>query len=163
MSTPTTSAPTQVRFSARSVVRTILQSIIPTALALGLIVPEVIEVILEQAGESMPASVRGWLLAISAGVAATAGALAKIMALPRVEAILRSSRFTRWLAAEPVPVPPVDVEPEARQPISVGQVTAKVNVEPSVGDGLGDAVKGVTDGIYGGSKTDATYHGRHAE
>ena len=147
MSTPTTSAPTQVRFSARSVVRTVLQSIIPAALALGLIVPEVIEVILESAGETMPASVRGVLLAISAGVAATAGALAKIMALPRVEAVLRSSRFTRWLAAEPVPVPPVDVEPAP---------------EPSVGGGLGDAVSSVADGIYGSdTKTDATYQGRH--
>ena len=148
MSTPTTSAPTQVRFSARSVVRTILQSIIPAALALGILVPEVIEVILEQAGESMPPGLRGALLAVSAGVAATAGAIAKIMALPKVEAILRSSRFTRWLAAEPVPVPPVDVESEAG---------------PSVGDGLGDAVKGVADGIYGGDpKTDAaTYQGRH--
>ena len=147
MSTPITSAPTQVRFSARSVVRTILQSIIPTALTLGVVVPEVIEVILEQAGESMPGNVRGWLLAISAGVAATAGALAKIMALPKVEAVLRSSRFTRWLAAEPVPVPPVDVEPEA---------------SPSVGDGLGDAMSGVADGVYGSDpKTDATYLGRH--
>ena len=148
MSTPTTSAPTQVRFSARSVVRTILQSIIPTALALGLIVPEVIEVVLESAGESMPSGMRGVLLAISAGVAAGAGALAKVMSLPRVEAVLRSSRFTRWLAAEPVPVPPVDVDPEAGQ--------------PSVGDSLGDAVSGVADGVYGSDpKTDATYHGRH--
>jgi hypothetical protein len=79
-------------------------------LALGLVVPEVVEVILEQAGESMPASLRGWLLGISAVVAGVAGALAKIMALPRVEAFLRSSRFLRWLAAEPAPVPPLDVD-----------------------------------------------------
>jgi hypothetical protein len=137
MSTPTTSAPTQVRFSARSVVRTVLQSIIPTALALGLIVPEVIEVVLESAGESMPSGMRGVLLAISAGVAAGAGALAKVMSLPRVEAVLRSSRFTRWLAAEPVPVPPVDVDPEAGQP-------------------------SLDDEVFGSdSKAAATYHGRH--
>lgn len=111
MTTPTVGAPTQVRFSARSVVRTILQVIVPAVLALGVVVPEVVEVILEQAGEQMPQGLRGVLLAVSAGVAAVAGALAKIMALPKVEAFLRSSRFLKWLAAEPAPVPPVDVDP----------------------------------------------------
>ena len=38
-----------------------------------------------------------------------AGGLARVMAIPQVEAFLRSQRFLRWLAAEPEPLPPVDV------------------------------------------------------
>ena len=114
----TQTAPTQVRFSARSVVRTVLQTIVPAVLALGVVVPEVVQIVLEQSGEAMPDGLRASLLAVSAGIAAVAGALAKIMALPKVEALLRSSVFTRWLAAEPTPVPPVDVvEDAAPQPI----------------------------------------------
>jgi len=34
----------------------------------------------------------------------------------------------------------------------------------SLGDAVGDAIAGVRDGVYGpDSKTEATYHGRHAE
>lgn len=111
--TPTPAAPTQVRFSARSVVRTVLQVIVPTILALGVVVPQIIEIILKEAGEAMPDGLRVYLLAISAGIAAMSAALAKIMALPRVEAFLRSQKVLRWLAAEPAPVPPTDVDREA--------------------------------------------------
>ena len=111
--TPTAGAPTQVRFSARAVVRTLVQVILPGALAAGVVIPQIIQVVLEQAGESMPSALRVWLLAASAGVAGVAAALAKIMALPAVEGFLRSSRFLSWLAAEPTPVPAVDVDPSA--------------------------------------------------
>lgn len=110
---PDLTQPTQVRFSARSVVRTFLQAIIPAVLFLGVVVPEIIQVVLEQSGDAMPEGVRGVLLGASAAVAAVAGGLAKVMALPKVEALLRSSRFTRWMAAEPRPVPPVDVDPSS--------------------------------------------------
>ena len=105
----TQNAPTQVRFSARSVARTILQTIVPAVIALGFVVPEIVEIVLEQSGESMPEGLRGILLGTSAAVAAVAGGLARVMAIPRVEAFLRSQRFLRWLAAEPEPLPPVDV------------------------------------------------------
>ena len=113
---PDLTQPTQVRYSSRSVVRTILQTIVPAAIALGFVVPEVVEVVLDAAGESMPDNLRAILLGISAVVAATAGAIARIMAIPKVEAFLRSGRFTRWMAAEPRPVPPVDVDPSAGNP-----------------------------------------------
>jgi hypothetical protein len=117
---PDLSQPTQVRFSARSVVRTFLQAIIPAVLFLGVVVPEIIQVVLEQSGDAMPEGVRGVLLGASAAVAAVAGGLAKVMALPKVEALLRSSRFTRWMAAEPRPVTvpadghTYDVSPDAQ-------------------------------------------------
>ncbi|NUO59013.1 MAG: hypothetical protein HOV78_20320 [Hamadaea sp.] len=111
MTAPTASAPTQVRFSARAVVRTILQVGIPTLLALGLVVPQIVNAILEQLDEAAPAWLRAALLAAAAFVTAAAAIIARIMAIPQVEAFLRSSRFLKWLAAEPTPVPPVDLEP----------------------------------------------------
>ncbi|GAA2746308.1 hypothetical protein GCM10009868_31190 [Terrabacter aerolatus] len=65
------------------------------------------------------------------------------------------------------PAAPSDASPsgavatEATEGIPEG---APVEVVPagSVGDGLGDAVSGVADGIFGcDTKTDATYLGRH--
>lgn len=108
---PDLTQPTQVRFATRSVVRTILQTIVPAALALGVIVPEIVQIILDAAGETMPPELRVGLLGVAAAVAATSGALARIMAIPKVEAFLRSRTFTRWMAAEPRPLPPVDVDP----------------------------------------------------
>lgn len=110
--TPTTpTAPSQVRFSARAVARTIVQTIIPAILTLGVIVPYVVDEVLRQAGGSMPESLRGWLLATSAFVAGVAAVLSKVMTHPKVEAWLRSSTVLGWLAAEPSPKPPVDVDP----------------------------------------------------
>ncbi|GAB3889253.1 hypothetical protein [Terrabacter terrigena] len=111
MTAPTIDAPTQVRFSARAVVRTILQVGIPTLLALGLVVPQIVDAILEQLGEAAPDWLRAALLGAAAVVTAVAAVITRIMAIPQVEAFLRSNRFLKWLAAEPQPVPPVDVEP----------------------------------------------------
>ena len=107
----TPAAPSQVRHSARAVVRTVLQVGIPAVLFLGLVVPQVIDAVLDQFGDVAPPGLRAALLGVAAAVTGVAAVITRIMALPAVEAALRSQRFTRWLAAEPDPVPAVDVEP----------------------------------------------------
>lgn len=113
---PDTTAPTQVRHPARTAVRTFVQIIVPAVITAGVVLPLAVEYVLDSYGETMPPALRGWLLAGAAFVAATGTALSRIMAIPAVERFLRSSRFTRWLAAEPAPVPAVDVA-EPSEPI----------------------------------------------
>ncbi|MDP9820368.1 hypothetical protein [Nocardioides massiliensis] len=79
------STPTQVARPWRTTVRTIVQALI----ALAVMAP----ILVEATGldpESLP-----WLV----GVLAVAGAVARVSALPQVEAFLR--RFVPWLAADP--------------------------------------------------------------
>ena len=47
--------------------------------------PQVVEIILEESGETLPASVRGVLLAAAAVFVAVSAALTRIMAIPQVE------------------------------------------------------------------------------
>lgn len=98
---PAPAATTQARFSLRAVVRTVVQVVIPGVIVLGVLVPQAIDVVLEGYGESLPPAARAWLLGAGALVAATAGVIARLMALPAVEAFLRSTRFLSWLAAAP--------------------------------------------------------------
>lgn len=72
----------------RAPLRTFIQALIPTALLLGVVVPQVIEALLGEAGHLLPEGWRAALLGLSAGVAAMAAALSKIMALPSVNALL---------------------------------------------------------------------------
>ncbi|GAA3580976.1 hypothetical protein GCM10022198_00080 [Klugiella xanthotipulae] len=64
--------------------RTLLQVGIPTVIGLGVVAPQVIQIILEEYGETLPVSVRLWLLAVAGGITATAGVITKVMALPGV-------------------------------------------------------------------------------
>lgn len=99
MTTPAAVTPTQVRYPWRTVRRTIVQVGIPAVLTLGIVVPQIVQIILEEAGESMPTQVRGWLLASSAIVTAVAAALTRIMAIPAVDRALVAWR----LSAQPRP------------------------------------------------------------
>jgi hypothetical protein len=92
--------PTQVRRPWRATVRTIIQVGIPAVLALGLVVPEVVRIILEETGDAMPDQLRVILLGISAAVVATAAILTRIMAIPQVEDFLRRHRLLSGLAAD---------------------------------------------------------------
>lgn len=98
-----THTPTQTKFSTRAVIRTVVQVVIPAAIALTALWPVVVNIIIEQgatAGGLSPEVVA--FLTASAGIlAAISGGLARLMALPQVEAFLQSSRFLSWLAAEP--------------------------------------------------------------
>jgi len=84
-------AATQVEHPWRTALRTAVQVGIPALLGLGVVVPEVISIVLEEFGESMPAAVRIWLLGAGALITSAAAVLTRIMAIPAVDAFL-----TRW-------------------------------------------------------------------
>jgi hypothetical protein len=93
--------PTQVRLPRRATVRTIVQVGIPAMLAL----PFIIDVIVEELGGVLPPGVTAWLVVAGGVVTAVSAAIARIMALPQVELLLR--RLPDWtqLAAQPRPKP----------------------------------------------------------
>ncbi|WP_426243662.1 hypothetical protein [Nocardioides sp. LHG3406-4] len=95
--------PTQVRNPLRTALRTAVQVGIPALLALGLVVPQIVDIILEESGESLPGSVRAVLLATAGIVTAIAAILARIMAIPQVEVLLRTSKLLSGFAAAPIP------------------------------------------------------------
>jgi hypothetical protein len=98
--------PTQTRYPARAALRTAVQTALAVIPILGLVVPEVVRIILEESGESMPANLRGWLLAASAVVVAVASMLARIMAIPAVNDALRKVGLSATPhPAEPTPTP----------------------------------------------------------
>ncbi|WP_028474103.1 hypothetical protein [Nocardioides alkalitolerans] len=94
---------TQIRRPWRTTVRTAVQTALAVVPVLGLVVPEVVSIVLEEAGESMPAGVRVVLLGASAVIVGVAAAAARIMAIPQVETFLRRHRLVRGLAANPEP------------------------------------------------------------
>lgn len=77
--------PTQVQQPWRAVLRTALQVGVPAFLAL----PFIIEIIIDELGDKMPPGLTGWLYAAAAVITAAAAALARIMAIPQVEVLLR--------------------------------------------------------------------------
>lgn len=93
--------PTQVRLPRRATVRTIVQVGIPAMLAL----PLIIDAIVAELGGHLPPGVTAWLIAAGAVITAISAAIARIMALPQVELLLR--RLPDWtqLAAQPRPKP----------------------------------------------------------
>lgn len=91
--------PTQVRRPWRSTLRTAVQVAIPTLLALGIVVPQVVQIILDEVGEAMPPRLRLALLGISACVVSAAAVVTRVMAIPKVEEFLR--RWAPWLSAAP--------------------------------------------------------------
>lgn len=96
-----TTTPTQVRRPWRTTVRSAFQVAIPTIIVLGIVVPEAVQIILDETGTAMPEQLRGLLLAASAVIVAAAAILTRIMAIPQVEKFLRDRRFLDNFAAEP--------------------------------------------------------------
>lgn len=99
MTTPATA--TQVRRPWRATFRTVVQTAIPTVIVLGLVVPQIVDIVLEETGGTMPEGLRAVLLGASAVVVATAGVLTRVMAIPQVEDFLRQHRFLELVAADP--------------------------------------------------------------
>ncbi|WP_130012127.1 hypothetical protein [Serinicoccus sediminis] len=97
------STATQTRHPWRAVVRTSLQVGVPAVLALGLVVPEVVRIVLEEVGArtDVPDWLRVALLGTAAVVTAVSAILARVMAIPQVEALLERVRALSWMAAEP--------------------------------------------------------------
>lgn len=84
--------PTQVRRPWRATLRTFVQALIPSVFLAAVVVPQVVQAILDESSSRnihIPDSLRLALLAISAGVAFVAALLARIMAIPAVEVLLR--------------------------------------------------------------------------
>lgn len=107
--------PTQVRYTGRAVVRTFFQTYIPALLVLGVVVPYAVQVIMDTFGDVLPGWARAALIGTATVLAGLASILTKIMGHPKVEAFLRSKSWLNFLAAEPRPVPPVDVDPGAAE------------------------------------------------
>lgn len=89
---------TQAAYPWRAVVRTIVEVGIPAFLAFALLVPEIIQAILDQFGEQLPDGVRLWLLGVAALVTGVAAVITRIMALPR--AIDFARKYLPWLAPD---------------------------------------------------------------
>lgn len=81
--------PTQVARPWRATFRTVIQVGIPVMIGLGLVVPQIVAIVLEEAGETMPDEVRVWLLGIAAACVAASAIITRIMAIPQVELLLR--------------------------------------------------------------------------
>lgn len=86
--------PTQVARPWRATWRTMVQVGIPAALILVGILPEVLETIINGMGDHLSADVRLALAAAAAFVTALAGTLARIAAIPRVNAALEAVRLS---------------------------------------------------------------------
>ena len=76
--------PTQVAHPGVTTARTIVQTAIPALLVLVVIVPEILQAVVDGMGESLPDGLRLWLLGAAAFVTAVAGTLARIFAIPGV-------------------------------------------------------------------------------
>lgn len=83
---PTTIISSQSAFPGRAVVRTFIQTWLPGLLAALVVIPEILDAIL--AGP-LPDVIRAWLVVAATAVAAVAGVVARIMAIPRIDAFLQ--------------------------------------------------------------------------
>ena len=89
---------TQAQYPWRAVVRTIVQVGVPAFLAFALLLPEIVQAVLDQFGEQLPEGFRLWLLGVAALVTGVAAVITRIMALPR--AIDFARRYLPWLAPD---------------------------------------------------------------
>lgn len=92
-------AATQVVYPWKAALRTAVQVGIPTVLTLAVVLPMIIEIVLDEFGEQMPDGLRLWLLAAAGVITGVSLVLTRIMAIPAVNAFL--TRF--GLGATPKP------------------------------------------------------------
>lgn len=98
---PVTGAePTQMRRPWRATIRTAVAVGIPAILLL----PTVIQIVVDELGPNMPPRFTGWLIAAGAIVTAIAAIITRVMALPGLERLLRRIPGAP-LAAQPRPKP----------------------------------------------------------
>ena len=75
---------TDIWYKAQRVLRTLIQVIIPAFLGFAVVLPMIIEAL----GLPVDSELRLWLVAVAAGVSAVAAAIARVMAIPAVNAWL---------------------------------------------------------------------------
>lgn len=100
MTTTQGTEPTQVRRPWRAVVRTALAVGIPAILLL----PTIVQAIIEELGPQLPPGFTEWLVAAGAFVTAFAALITRLMALPQVELVFRRLPGAAF-AAQPQPKP----------------------------------------------------------
>lgn len=100
MSNPTGLEPTQTRRPWRATLRTALQVGIPTIILL----PTIIQMVIEELGPNLPPSLTAWLVAAGVFMTALASLFARLMAIPQVELLLRRLPGAAF-AAQPLPKP----------------------------------------------------------
>lgn len=74
------------------ILRTLLQVGFPAIIGLAVLLPAIIEAVLDGYGEAMPAELRVWLLGAATLITVTAGVIARVMAIPGVNEWL--SKYT---------------------------------------------------------------------
>ncbi|UVK62279.1 membrane protein [Arthrobacter phage NathanVaag] len=82
----------------KTTLRTFVQVGIPTFIAFAALVPEVLQLVLDQFGKQLPDEVRAVLLGIAALITGVAALLTRIMALPKVVEFTR--KHMKWLAPD---------------------------------------------------------------
>lgn len=92
---------TQTQHPWRAVLRTFVAVGIPAFLSFAWLVPDVVQVVLDQFGAVLPESVRVVLLGIAAAITGVALVITRIMALPRAVEFAR--KYLRWLAPDNKP------------------------------------------------------------
>jgi len=96
---------TQARRPGRATVRTLVQQLLGWIVAAGLVLPLVLSIVQEELGDVIPPHVMAWVAGFVAVAVAVSTAVARIMAVPAVEAFLRRHALVRGLAADPPPPP----------------------------------------------------------
>lgn len=81
-------AATQVVYPWKAALRTAVQVGIPTVLTLGVVLPMIIQIVLDEFGEQMPPALRLWFLGAAGVITGIALVLTRIMAIPAVNAWL---------------------------------------------------------------------------
>src|SRR5690606_212118 len=99
--TPVTT-PTQQAYPGRASWRTRVQTVLSVILVLGAVAPFVAAILHDELGEYLPGAWLAWVVAAGAVLAAVSAALARIMAIPAVDAWLRHL----GLSSTPVVVEP---------------------------------------------------------
>lgn len=94
LATPTT----QAANPNRAALRTALQTAIPAFLGLLVILPPIIQTIVDGFGQHLPDSFRLWLAGAAAGITALSATLARVMAIPGVIEWTRA--YLPWLAPD---------------------------------------------------------------
>lgn len=81
--------PSQVAHPGRAALRTFLEVLIPAVLLVLAVGPEVLRILAEDLGASLPPGVIAWLLAAAGFLAAVSAAVARIAAIPKVNEALK--------------------------------------------------------------------------
>ncbi|MBN0040259.1 hypothetical protein JN535_08790 [Cellulosimicrobium cellulans] len=84
-----TTTPTQQEYPGRASWRTAVQNVVSVVLVLGIVAPLVAAILHEELGGYLPEAWLAWVVAAAAVLAAVSAALARIMAIPAVDAWLR--------------------------------------------------------------------------